>query len=318
MSRWGWPLGVAGVVAGCLLVAVVASFSNRTSPLVEAQRALAEGRAGRAERALVRASLADPTDPMPWRLRLELLRLEDRRHEAAVVGREALDSVRGPGWREVLKALTLALLADVPEDTARAALQKFVTADPDDTQARVALLRLLAQASRPGDPGPAERAATLEDLVKRAPEDIGAREAWVEALLDIGEPARASGVLEQWPSAARDERYDRLAGRLALEHDRDPARAISSLERAVKGRPQDWGTRSLLARARRAAGDEEGARREAEAVARLREVLGPRALGKRLEADLMNLDDEDSRRDMADLCERVGLVDLALSWRKGP
>lgn len=276
---------------------------------------LAEGRAAAAERAWVRACRADPSDPIPWRLRLELLRLEDRRPEARQVGREALASVPKAARREVLKAITLALLADVPDDLARTALRRFLNTDPTDADARVALLRRIAADPRPGDPSPADRLEALEDLVRRAPRHRGAREALVEALLDSGEPSAASERLDAWPKEDRDARYDRLAGRLALEHQRDPKLAVGLLERALQAWPIDWSTRSTLARAYLASGDAEAARREAEAVARFREALDPQTLGPRLDRDLARLDDPAARADLAELCERIGLDDLARDWR---
>lgn len=313
-SRWAWWFGGLGVVAGFVLVGVVASHSSSPPPLEEARRALSEGRGAAAERALVRASKQDPTDPIAWCLRLELLRLEERRHEAGVVGREALAAVRGPGRRDVLKALTLALLADVPDDTARSALRRFLDADPADTDARVALSRRFAMAPRPGDPGPVERVSLLEGLLDRRPEHAGARAALIEALLDVGEPGRAERVLDGWPETERDAAYDRLKGRLALEHRDDPRQAVEALERAVSAQRSDWSGRYLLARARHALGDNDGARHDADIVGRLREALAPETLGPRLDKDLAHLDDPAARRDLADLCTRVGLDDLARSW----
>ncbi|MFO0959737.1 MAG: hypothetical protein U0800_20255 [Isosphaeraceae bacterium] len=308
---------IAGALAGLVAVGFVAwlAFGRGEDWREKGRNDLAEGRAASAERAWIRACRDRPSDPIPWRLRLELLRLEDRRPEARQVGREALASVPRSARLDVLKALTLALLADVPDDLARSALRRFLDADPLDADARVALLRRIAADPRPGDPSPTDRLAALEDLARRESHHRGAREALVEALLDMGDPQAASERLEGWPAGDRDARYDRLAGRLALEHHRDPKEAVALLGRASAAWPFDWSTRSALARAYMASGDPEAARREADAVARLREILDPHTLGPRLDRDLARPADPEARRDLADLCERIGLEDLARAWR---
>src|SRR5262245_29118002 len=93
--------------------------------LAEARACLALDRAAQAEHALRRAIAADRADPEPWRLLLELLRVEDRTVEAGQLGFEAYAAVPAPARRRVLRDLTLALLADLPEDLARDRLGRW-------------------------------------------------------------------------------------------------------------------------------------------------------------------------------------------------
>ena len=78
-----------------------------SSHLEEARACLALGRAAQAELSLHRAITADPSDLEPWRLLLEILRVEDRTLEAQHVGWEAYDQVRPEARRELLRELTL-------------------------------------------------------------------------------------------------------------------------------------------------------------------------------------------------------------------
>jgi thioredoxin-like negative regulator of GroEL len=297
--------------------------------LAEARAALALGRADEAERALARACLADPSDPEPWRLRLELLRVEDRVTDARRVGWEAYAAVAPPGRRGVLRDLTLALLADLPDDTARATLARWAAAgaetagdpsdpDPDtapDPDARAALLQRFNTMPRAGDPPRAERVAELSAILGRRPGHLGAREALVTALADAGETEAGRRALDAWPESGRDARYWRLRGRWDLEFDRHPDRAVDDFTRALEELPHDWKTRFRLARALRASGRAAEASREAESVGRLREALDPAALGPRLDDDFRHLDDPRALRDLASLCGRAGLSRLADAWR---
>jgi tetratricopeptide (TPR) repeat protein len=310
---------IGGVVV-VLVVAGLAIWASRwrtvLSPADEAAKALAEGRAARGERALTRASALDPTDPRLWELRLEILRVEDRQVEAQRVGWEAYRAVVGRDRRLILRAMTLALLADTPEDVARATLAHWVEADPEDVDAQVALIQRVAASPRVGDPDRAARVASLSRIVASRPDHIAAREALVLTLADSGDSDRGRAVLEAWPEALRDARYHRLRGRWDLEYDRRPARAVDSFRASLEELPQDWRTRYRLARALQNAGQEAEAKRAAEAVERLREALDPLALGRRLDKDLAALDDPESRVDLADLCERAGLNRLADAWRE--
>ena len=289
--------------------------ADSRSLLAEARAALALGRAARAERALVRAIAVTPADPEPALLRLELLRMEGRDVEANRDGWAAFRAVAADSRREVLRAVTLALLDDAPDDLARETLRRWAGADPDDLDARAALARRVAAMPRQGDPDASSRASTLQALLARAPGHLGVREALVAALADAGDPGRGRLALEGWPADARDARYDRLRGRWDLEYDHQPGRAVEALTRALAELPHDWRSRYRLARALFADGREAEARRVAASVALLREALDPAPLGRRLSADLAHLDDPKSRLDLADLCEGAGLSRLADAWR---
>jgi tetratricopeptide (TPR) repeat protein len=295
------------------------SQADAASWMGEARACLALGRAAQAERALESAEAAAPREPDPWLLRLELLRLEDRPLEALRIGWAAYEAVAPSSRRAVLRDLTLALLAETPDALARATLDRWIEADPDDVDARVARIALdrrRADQPRAGDPDRASRVAALDDLLRRAPGHAGAREALILALADAGQVDRGRAVLDAWPASDRDARYYRLRGRWDLDYDRRPADAVTSFRRALADLPHDWKTRYRLARALQVLGRHDEARAAAESVTRLRDALDPSSLGPRLDADLAHLDDPRSRLDLADLCGRVGLDRLADAWRR--
>ena len=149
------------------------------------------------------------------------------------------------------------------------------------------------------------------------PDHLGAREALVTALADAGEPDRGRAVLDAWPGpeADRDARYWRLRGRWELEYDRHADRAEAAFRRALETFPQDWRSWSGLARALTRLDRAADARRAAEAVARIREVLEPTTFGPRADDDFRHLDDPRSLRDLADLADHAGLSRLAVAWR---
>ena len=313
-------VAMVGVAITAVVVVAVASWAvrsrSRPPPRDEVAEALARGEAARAERALIRACRLAPADPEPWLLRLEILRVEDRQVEAQRVGWQAYRAVADRDRRFVLRAMTLALLADTPEDLARSTLARWVEADPGDVDAQVALIQRIAASPRGGDPDRAARVASLSRIVAAHAEHVEAREALVLALADSGDPDRGRAVLEAWPEAGRDARYHRLRGRWDLEYDRAPARAIESFRASLGELPQDWRTCSRLARALRNSGKIADANRAAVAVERLREALDPLTMGHRLDRDLAALDEAKSRFDLGDLCERAGLKRLAEAWRR--
>jgi tetratricopeptide (TPR) repeat protein len=286
--------------------------------LGEAKACLALDRAAQAEAALRRAVAAEPSNPEPWGLWLELLRVEDRTLEAGRVGWEAYASVPPSARRGLLRDLTLALLADLPADLVHRALDRWIAADPADLDAHVARLRRVVAPGRPDDPDRPARIRALADLLARAPAHPGVREALATALADAGEPDEARRVLDAWPALDRDRDalYWRLRGRLDLDFDRQPARAVAAFERVLAEQPNDWKTRARLARALRALGRSEDARQAAETVARTREALDPATLGPRLQADLARLDDSRSLFDLADLAAGARLARLADAWRR--
>jgi hypothetical protein len=290
--------------------------------LGEARAALALDLAGQAETALVRATEADPADPEPWRLRLDILRTEGRTTEAQRVGWSAYAAVPPGARRSILRELTLALLLpqdlldDLPDDRSRARLERWAAADPSDANALVARHRHLAAEPRPGAPGLDAWIASLTSILDRDPAQVAARDALAIALDERGEPDRCRAVLSAWPESSRDARYDRLVGRWALDYDRDPARAVAALDRVVTELPQDWKARARLARAYHAANRPADAAREAARVATLRELLDPATLVPRLASDFARLDDPRAREDLAGLSARAGLDRLADAWRR--
>ena len=135
------------------------------------------------------------------------------------------------------------------------------------------------------------------------------------ALADAGEADRSQATLEEWPAQEHDGRYWRLRGRFELEHDHLSQQAVNSLQKALRDFPQDWRTHYRLARALKNLGRLDEARREAETVSRLRELLDPLFLVPRLEASFAQLDKPTTRESLAEVCAGVGLDHLADAWR---
>jgi Flp pilus assembly protein TadD len=293
------------------------SAAQGATHLAEARAALALGYAGQAEQSLRKAIAADPADPEAWKLLLEILWVEDRVLDAQQVVWASYDQMPAAIRRDVLRELTLALLADVPDESVRTALQHWIAADPADVEARVALLQRIASQPRAGDPDRPSRLAELENLVAEHPKHLGARAALVATLADAYEPDRGRAVLDGWPGpeSDRDARYWQLRGRWELEYDRHPDRAESAFRRALETMPQDWRTWFRLARALRQLGRDAEAQRTAEVVARIREALDPTTLGPRLENDFRHLDDPRALRDLAALGAQARLSRLAEAWR---
>ena len=102
--------------------------------------------------------------------------------------------------------MTLALLADTPDELARTTLQRWVSEDSSDSEARVALLRRIAANPREGDPPRAARIETLEELLRRHPESVSTRETLLQELADAGDSKRDQQVLKEWPMRDRDGR----------------------------------------------------------------------------------------------------------------
>lgn len=290
--------------------------NNADAQLAEAHAALAAGRAAQAERALARSCALAPELAEPWLLRLEIVRVEDRAAEAQTLGWQAYEAVPAARRVDVLRALTLALLAQAPEELARRTLRRWLDADPDDLDARVAMARRAAISPRDGDPTRDDRIAELSRLLDAHPEHLGLREALILDLADAGEPERGRALLETWPENQRGARFDLLDGRWALEYDGNPAHAAGAFRRVLASQPQDWATRYRLARALAALGEAQDARDEAEVVRRLRETLDPARLGPRLDAAIARLDTPGARLDLAALASQIGLVRLADAWRQ--
>jgi len=281
----------------------------------EARACLALGRAAQAEHSLRRAIDVDPVDSEPWRLLLEVLRVEDRTIDAQRLGWEACERVRPELRRELLRELTLGLLADLPNDLVRATLQRWIDGDSTDIDARIALLQRIAAQPRAADPDRTSRLAELETLLAGHPKHIAAREALVTALADAGKPEQGRALLDNWPMAARDARYWRLRGRWDLEYDHRPDQAALAFRKALAELPQDWRSWYRLARALHIIGRVDESREAAEAVRRIREVLDPFSLGPHLDTAFNHLDDSAVLHELSLLCIRAGLSHLAEAWR---
>jgi len=283
--------------------------------LEEAKACLALGRAFQAEAALRRSISADPTNLEPWRLLLEILRVEDRTLEVLQTGWKAYEKVQLEGRGALLREMTLGVLADLPDDLVRTTLRRWIDADGDDLDARIALLHRITIQPREADPDRLTLLSELESIVARFPNQISAREVLVTALADSGEPERGRGLLEDWPIGARDARYWRLRGRWDLEYDRRPGDAVVAFRKALSELPQDWRSWYRLARALHVLGREDESAQAAEAVSRIREVLDPLLLGPRLDAAFDHLDMPSALNDLDKLCTRVGLLQLGQAWR---
>lgn len=135
------------------------------------------------------------------------------------------------------------------------------------------------------------------------------------ALADAGEPERGRKFLETWPLEQRDGRFWRLRGRWDLEHDHRPDQAVTALRAALADFPQDWRIHYRLARALQIVNRPEEARREAETVGRIRELLDPLTLGPKLDAAFSHFNEPAAFATLANLCARAGLTRLAGVWR---
>lgn len=305
-----WPRALAG-----WRVVNASPRADAASKLGEAQTLLALGRAAQAERLLIEVCRLAADDPEPWRLRLELLHMEAREIESIRVGWQAFDAVSPARRREVLKALTLALLADEPDDLVRQTLRRWVAADPTDADAIAALYRRIAPEPRLGDPDLHDRILALRALLDADPGRVDVRETLILTLSDAGEIDRGRDLLDSWPKNARDARYDRLRGRWDLDYDDRFEDAVESYRRVLAVLPHDWKTLARLARALRRLNRVDEARAVAARVSLLRERLNPARLGRRLDKDLADLDNPQARLDLAELCGSVGLERLAEAWR---
>ena len=177
--------------------------AKSSSLLGEAQACLALARAAEAEYALRRAIRTNPSDSESWHLLLEILLIEDRTLEAQRLGWEAYDQISPDARPEVLRTLTLALLADLPDEQVRKTLRRWIDADPDDVNAQIAFWQRIVLQPRAADPDRPSTLAALEALLTKYPAHVGVREVLITALADAGEPDRGRVVLDTWPDAAR-------------------------------------------------------------------------------------------------------------------
>jgi tetratricopeptide (TPR) repeat protein len=266
----------------------------------------------------------DPGDVGAWLALLDRLRVEERPIEAMETGWAAYRAVSPRRRPEILRSLTLALLADVPEGQAVASLRGRIEEDPGDLDARVALLRRsIASEAVPADrprigrsaPSDPDALPSLLGLLDRSPGHPGARDAAIEALLNAGRIDEARARLDAWPESFRDDpRRLRIESRMDLDVDARPDRARRTLSRLLDATPHDWKLRSNYSRALEMLGDRDGARREALLVDRLRDQLAPDRLGPKLAEDLRRLDDPEALASLSEICASVGLAELADAW----
>ena len=245
-------------------------------------------------------------------LRFCSLRIEQ--FEAQHLAWEAYNHLGVDAQRELLRTLTLGLLADLPDEQVRTTLHRWTDADQTDVDAQTALWHRITLQPRAVDPNRLTVLAALEALLTKHPAHINAREALITALGDFGEPDRGRILLDTWPEAMRDARYWRLRGRWDLEYDHHPQDAVTAIQIAIADLPQDWRSWYRLARAFHILGRDSESQRAAETVSRIREVLDPLALEPRLHVAFDHLDDPTALRDLAALCNRAGLIRLAEAW----
>jgi tetratricopeptide (TPR) repeat protein len=289
--------------------------ARSTTYLQEARACLALSKAAQAERSLRAAIADDVSDPEPWRLLLEILRVEDRIVEAQRLGWEGYDQVEASGRSTLLRELTLALLAELPDELVRSTLRRWVAADQTDIDARVALLQRIAAQPRAADPDRPSLLAALETILLEHPDHVGAREALVSALADSGELDRGRDILAAWPQSSHDARYWRLRGRWELEYDHRADQAVAALRTALVELPHDWRSWYRLARALHTLRPGRESTEAALTTSRIREVLDPLTLGPRLDSSFDQIDNPAACAQLALICERAGLNRLATAWR---
>ena len=249
-------------------------------------------------RSLRKAIGADPSDPDPWRLLLQILRVENRTLETVHLAWEGYEQVPPEARQVLLRELTLSLLADLPDERIRTRLQRWVETDSTDVNAQIALLQRIAAQPRAADADRASLLTSLETLLAEHPNQINAREVLVTALADAGEPERGRALLDSWPESVRDARYWRLRGRWELEYNHQPDQAVAAFQIALAEFPHDWRSWYRLARALHILGREVESRQAAETVSRIREVLDPLILGPRLDAAFDHLKDPIALHDL--------------------
>ena len=290
------------------------SAATSRSYLGEARACLALGFAAQAEMSLHRATEADPSTQEAWRLLLQILRVEDRHMEVQQLGWKAYGEINSDSRQELLRELTLGLIAELPDDLARATLKRWIDSDPADLDARIALWRRITAQPKAADPDRPSILEALEVLLRNHPEHIGAREALVMTLADAGEPNRGRVILDNWPELKRDAHYWRLRGRWELEYDHQPQQAVVAFQIALRELPQDWRSWYRLGRALHIVHRESESQRAAENVRRMREILDPIVLEPRLDTAFKRLDDVNAIRDLAVLCQQACLTKLASAW----
>ena len=282
----------------------------------ESRAWLSANQAREAEITLRKAIDRFPTDPLLQLMRLEIERVEDRIVEAISHGDQALAQVHSEDRVLILRGLTITLLDTIPEERAREKLKIWLQTDPQDREAEVALIKRMASDPMAGDMDRPTRIARLKSLIQKDSSFTQAYEALTIELAASGFIDEGRSILDQWPKNVRDVRYDRLKGRWELEYDRRPDLAIQSFERVLQHIPHDKTSWFRLSRAYKAIGRDQESQIAADHVAKLVEILDPRTLSPRLTKDFERLNDPQSKLDLAEVCEKAGLVKLAKGWRE--
>ena len=296
------------------------SAARAATHLAEARAALSLGRAAEAERSLRRAIAADPADPEPVKVLLEILRVEDRTLDARQAAWESYEHMPAGSRREVLRELTLALLADMDDEVARSFLKRWIAADPAD--------RRRPRGAVAADRGPAAR---------RRPRPIGAAgRAGDDGRGASRPPGRARRWSRPWPmpasptAAARCSTPGRAPSPVATP---DTGGSAADGSWSTTGTPIGPSPHSGASwrRSPRTGGrgpgspapDPAGPRRRRRAApprpsAASARCSNPLSFVPRLNDDFQHLDEPRALRDLADLADHAGLSRLAGAWlRRG-
>ena len=142
----------------------------------------------------IKQSALSQSDLEPWQLLLEILLVEDRTFEVQRLGWEAYNYMRPDARRELLRTLTVGLLADLPDEQIRTTLRRWTDADPDDVNAQIALWQRILLQPRATDPDRPSILAALEALLTNHPSYLNAREALITALADAGRGGPRTGL----------------------------------------------------------------------------------------------------------------------------
>ena len=152
------------------------SSAQNYTHLAEARACLALGQAVQAELSLHRAITADPSVAESSQLLLQILLIEDRTLEAQQLAWKTYAHIGLESRPALLRALTLGLLTDLPDDQIRMMLHRWIDADPGDLNAQIALWQRISLQPRASDPDRPSVLAALEALLAKHPDHISARE----------------------------------------------------------------------------------------------------------------------------------------------
>ncbi len=194
-----------------------------------------------ARTAFTRAAAADPDDAGSYLLLAEVdVKLGDEAGALAVY-RDLV--VHVPGSADGHLELGRALLANGEARAATPELERAVSLDPDDIDARVALADAYQQSNRAGD-----AQDTLREALDRSNNDPGVGERLVHVLLERGDRAAASAVL-----ASLDDDHREPMTRLRLAYFflqlHDATSALHIVGSVLAREPARWPAQILAARA---------------------------------------------------------------------